>query len=229
MESRNIAIVVAGGKGERIGNEIPKQFLELKGKPIIFYSLKAFEDCEKVDGIIVVIHPEFKNFLREVIEKYKLKKITGVVKSGRTRQESVFNGLMSVKKAKNVLIHDAARPLVSRNLILKIFKSLQHHLGVIPVIPIRDTIVSLENETVSGYHDREKLRAVQTPQGFKFEIILKGHQKAAEEGKWSFTDDASMLLYYKLGKVKSVEGEIHNIKITYPEDLQLAEFLLKSL
>ncbi len=227
MESRNIAIIVAGGSGKRFGRELPKQFLHLKGRRVIEYSIEKFYK-EGFDQIVIASHPDFFEIFSEITSNYPQGKIK-LVKGGKTRQESVYNALQSSVEDNQavVLIHDSARPLVSTGLIQRVVLALKESPAVIPAVKVRESVVKARDSRVISYEDRDTIFLVQTPQGFSAEIIKEAHRRAATENKWDFTDDASMVLHYRLAEVKIVEGESSNIKITYPEDLEVAESILR--
>ncbi len=225
MESRNIAIIVAGGSGTRFGGELPKQFLKLKSRRIIEYSIERFYQTG-FDRIIVSTHPDYFGIVKEIASNYPTGTIE-IVEGGRTRQESVFNALKNIEASRgNVLIHDSARPLVSTELIRRVVSALRENPVIIPTVRVKESVVRAKGTKVVSYEDRNTIFLVQTPQGFVTRIIKGAHERAAEEGRWDFTDDASMVIHYRLAEVKIVEGDPFNIKITYPEDLEIARKLL---
>ncbi len=232
MTMKNIAIIVAGGRGTRVGNRIPKQFMEIKGKKIIEWTISAFDSCRKIDGIVVVIVNEFRDKMEEILLKADFTKKIIIVSGGETRQLSVYNGLKKAEdfNPEHVLIHDAARPLVSRELIERVIVSLENGAGgVVPAIPVRDTLVKAEDSTIKEYIPREGLYLIQTPQGFNFTEIFASHLNALSDGRKEFPDDSSIFRAYSSGKVVIVEGDPANIKITYPGDLRIAEILMNYL
>ncbi len=223
-----LAIIVAGGKGKRIGADISKQYLNISGKPIIVHTLKVFEDSSVIDSIIVVCHPDEVDFCRQnIIKKFGFKKIIKIVKGGKERQDSVRNGLNAVPKSYDItVIHDAVRPFVSRSIIKKSVSEARKAGASVVCVPVKDTIKEVSEGYAAKTLQRQRLWAVQTPQTFKTDIIKEAHKKAFEKGI-NATDDSSLVEI--LGcKVKVVEGSYENIKITTPEDLIIGEEILKN-
>ncbi|MBI5892828.1 MAG: 2-C-methyl-D-erythritol 4-phosphate cytidylyltransferase [Deltaproteobacteria bacterium] len=224
-----IAIIVAGGKGKRIGADISKQYLNISGKPILAHTLKAFEDCNAIDSIIVVCHPSDMEYCKKnIIKKFGFKKVIKIVKGGKERQDSVRNGLDAVPKSCDIVsIHDGVRPFVSQSIIKKSISDTKKAGASVVCVPVNDTIKEVLNGYAAKTLQRQKLWAVQTPQTFKTEIIKKAHKKALEKGIIT-TDDSSLveILGYK---VKVVEGSYENIKITTPEDLIIGEAIANRL
>ncbi|SFB34769.1 2-C-methyl-D-erythritol 4-phosphate cytidylyltransferase [Clostridium frigidicarnis] len=224
---KNSVVIVAGGKGTRMGEEISKQFLEIDQNPILYYTIKAFEDCNEIDEIIVVIGENDINYFNNNIKDiYKFKKLNKVVYGGKERQNSVYNGLKACENCEIVLIHDGARPFVSRNIIKKGIEFAKKYgasaCGVMP----KDTIkVKDKNGLSINTLKRSELVAVQTPQCFKYELIMKAHDYI-QDNDIQVTDDT--MAVELLGKtVYLYEGDYTNIKITTPEDLILANYLVK--
>lgn len=223
----NSAIIVAAGSGLRLGAEKPKQFLEIAGKPILIHTLLKFENCAAVDEIILVLPAvEIENF-QNLAGKYNFKKLAKTVAGGRTRVESVLNGLnaANAETTEIVAVHDGARPLVSSEEISQTIEKASETGAACLVAPVTDTIkeVSAEGEII-GTIDRNCLRRALTPQCFRLEIL----QKAFAQADLSEAATDECFLVEKLGyEITAVEGSARNIKITHPEDLILAENLLK--
>lgn len=224
----NIALIVAGGSGARLGAEIPKQYIEITGKSILQRTIEAFQSHPEIDLIQVVIakeHQEFlkQGFLKTLSENNKLLPVTF---GGENRQESVRFGLEAIKKynPKNVLIHDSVRPFVSHNLLSEIIKKLesQGFKCAIPALKITDSVKEINENIIKRSLPRENLVTVQTPQGFDFELIYDLHNKF--QGK-NCTDD-SALAELAQQNIAIVEGEKSNYKITTIEDLKMAEMEL---
>jgi 2-C-methyl-D-erythritol 4-phosphate cytidylyltransferase len=210
------AIIVAGGSGKRFGGK--KQFINLAGENVLKITVKAF-DIPCINRIVVVVP---KDDVDEVWNCMKeLKKEIKVVPGGPTRYNSVINGLRASGDCDIALIHDGVRPFVTASLIDRVIKGAKEADGCIPVLPVSDTIKIAENGFIKKTIPREHLFSVQTPQAFKMEKILDAHEKAVG-GDLIPTDD-SMLIENAGGRVKIVEGERFNIKITLPEDMVLAE------
>lgn len=221
----NYAIIVAGGKGERMGQHIPKQFLELAGKPILMHTIEKFYNTFPQLKIILALSENQFDYWEELCYKYGFTKIPHqIVAGGKTRFDSVKNALALVKESGIVAVHDGVRPLVSVATITNCFNQAELCGAVIPVVDIVDSLrfVSKQgnaNKSVA----RSCYKSVQTPQCFTTEIILKAYQQDFDE---TFTDDASVV--EKLGyKIDLVEGNTENIKITSPIDIALAETILK--
>lgn len=227
-ELKNYAIILASGTGSRFGSEVPKQFLKINDKTILEYSIEAFEKNSKIDEIIVVITPEYKNLAEEILEKNNYKKVKNLLNGGETRKDSSSIGVESIQeKEANVLIHDCARPFVSQRIINECIESLKTYKAINVAIPAVDTIIEVENRLIKKVLDRSKLMQCQTPQCFKLSIIKKAHELAKEDK--SFTDDCSLVVKYNLSDVYVVEGDVKNIKITYADDIYMAQKILKEI
>lgn len=223
------AIVVAAGSGSRMNAGINKQYMLLGGKPVLAYTLEAFERSELISEIIVVINnEEHKQFEDCILIPYKFSKIKSVTYGGSTRQESVYNGLIKVtEEIEIVAVHDGARPFVTPDIISNSITAAERSGAACTGVPVKDTIKKADqNRIVEETPDREFLWAIQTPQTFKKEILINAHEKAKADG-FSGTDDS--VLVERLGyKVQMVMGSYSNIKITTPEDLAFAEALIMS-
>ena len=224
---KKCAVIVAAGKGKRMMSDINKQFIKLKGKPILFYTLNVFSENPLIDEIILVAaKDEIETIKKEVIEKYNIHKVKNIVIGGDTRQESVYIGLSCIKECEIVLIHDGARPFVDGRIISDGIKFAEIYdacaCGVIP----KDTIkVRGKNGISTGTLDRNSLFSIQTPQCFKYELIFECHKKLRIETN-IVTDDTMVVERY--GKnVYLYEGSYSNIKITTPEDIALAENMME--
>jgi len=215
------AIIVAAGKGKRMGEDIPKQFLLLKEKPILWYTLYAFQ-CSAIDEILLVINPDWEQESSNIAKEFS--KVKYVVFGGKTRQASVWAGLEAIEHTDIVLIHDGVRPFVSKKLIKRVIEGVYKWEAVVPVLPVKETIKWVEGSVIKKTIPRDYLYFAQTPQGFKY-LFLKEAYVQAQIRKWRFTDDASLL--EKIGiRVHVVSGEPYNIKITTPEDLKWAEAII---
>jgi 2-C-methyl-D-erythritol 4-phosphate cytidylyltransferase len=218
------AIIVAAGKGKRMDSQIPKQYLNIAGKTILDTTLYKFEKSNEVDEIILVVNKDEVEYVKSGISPFYAK-ISKVVAGGKTRTESVYQGLKNVgKDCDIVLIHDGVRPFISYNLISTCIENASVYRACVPVIEVMDTIKEISEEgTVVKTLDRKKLRAAQTPQAFDYSLIRECYERAMTENA-DFTDDASIVEYYGY-KVKTIEGLYKNIKITTPLDLRLAEII----
>lgn len=218
----NTAIILAAGQGRRFGRL--KQFIILKGKPVVYYSLFKFSRSPCVDNIIVVTLKSKISYLNKLIKKYNFSKISNVVIGGETRQDSVANALKLILSKGYVAIHDAARPNFSERFIQVGFKLVKKFKAIIPVIPITDTIKMINHNEVIQTIDRNSLYYVQTPQFFELDLIKKAYNFAAQQ-KYNTTDDASLI--EKLGlKVYILKGTKSNIKLTDYEDFILLKKII---
>ena len=221
------AIILAGGKGKRMGSAISKQFIDIKGKPIIYYTLKKFSENKKIDNIIVVLpEDEVKYFKENILKKYELR-INKIVIGGKERQDSVYNALKSLKNSSTdiVLIHDGARPFISERIINEGIKFAEIYGAAAPGVMPKDTIkVKNEKNFSVDTPNRANLVSIQTPQVFKFDEILDCHEKIRYNGEM-VTDDTMVVEKYGYS-VYLYDGEYTNIKVTTPEDLILAERLI---
>ncbi|WP_411169510.1 2-C-methyl-D-erythritol 4-phosphate cytidylyltransferase [Clostridium sp. MB05] len=219
------AIILAGGKGKRMSSKISKQYIELKGKPILYYTLTKFINCKEVDNIILVLPKDEIEFCkREILEIYSLK-VDMIVEGGKERQDSVFNALMEINDSEIILIHDGARPFTSEKIIKDGIKYAKLYGAAAPGVTPKDTIKVVDENGFSKHTpDRKDLFAIQTPQVFKLEVIKECHKKIKEENI-SVTDDTMVVEHYN-NKVYLYNGDYTNIKVTTPEDLILAEKLL---
>lgn len=225
--SKNYAIIVAAGKGKRMGADVNKQFLNIKDKPILYYSLSVFSNDPFVDGIILVCSNNEINYCKEqIVEKYNIKKVIKIVSGGKERQDSVLNGLKAISDCDVVLIHDGARPFVSHKIIEEGIKYAKTYGACTCGVSPKDTIKIKSNDGFSeDTLDRSKLFCVQTPQCFKYDLIMECHERLRQDHAF-VTDDSSVIERYGK-KVYLYEGGYNNIKITTQEDLLIAETILK--
>lgn len=223
----NGVVIVAAGTGSRMNMGINKQFIKLEGKEIIYYTIEKFYRNENIEDIVVVVKEEEAEFFRkEILDKYNFKNIK-IAYGGKERQDSVYNGLKSLDKNCNiVLIHDGARPFVSDKIINKSIEEAKENKAVVVGVPVKDTIKVIDNDNnIVDTPNRSLLWAVQTPQTFDYNLLIKSYEDAFKENFYG-TDDA--MLVERIGyKVKMVEGSYNNIKITTQEDLNLGNQILK--
>lgn len=221
-------IIAAAGMSNRMGSKINKQFIAIGGKPILAHTIEKFERSRYVDEIILVAKEEEIEYCRkEIVKKYKFNKVTNIIRGGKERQDSVYNGILALnEKAEIVLVHDGARPFVKIENIEDGIKGVVEYGACVVGVPVKDTIKVVGNENViSNTPKRDLLWAAQTPQCFYKEILIKGYERAINDG-FLGTDDSSLV--ERIGyDVKMIMGSYENIKITTPEDLILAESLLK--
>ena len=226
------AIVLAAGSGSRMKSKTKKQFMEIKGKPVIWYSLFEFEKS-RVDEIILVTGKEDIDYCKkEIVEKYNLKKIKNVVAGGSERYESVYNGLKEVT-GNIVLIHDGARPLINNEIIERSIEGTIKSDACVVGVPVKDTIKRANKE---GYiidtPNRSELWITQTPQSFKTDLVKMAYKKMKEELEkgnttLNVTDDAMVVEEFTTNQVRFVQGDHKNIKVTTPEDIDIAELFIE--
>ncbi len=220
---KKYAVIVAGGRGLRMGAAVPKQFLPILGKPLLCYAIQAFAATIRGIHIILVLPSDQLNSAKTVLKSYLGNIEVTTVAGGETRYESVQNGLKKVHNDGVVFIHDGVRPLISQDLIQRCYQQAIEKGSAIPVIPVMDSIRILENGS-SHPINREHLRIVQTPQTFMTNIILPAFQ---QEYQASFTDEANVV-EAQGAPVHLIDGALENIKVTTPEDMLIAETLLKA-
>jgi 2-C-methyl-D-erythritol 4-phosphate cytidylyltransferase len=218
---KKIAVIVAGGSGTRMGSGLPKQFIQVNGKPVLYYTLQTFLNSYSDLQIILVLPPDYTAMGQEIIDAWFDKSRIHITTGGDTRFQSVKNGLKLVDKDSIVFVHDAVRCLLTEDLIHRCYEKAAETGTAIPVIASRDS-VRLLNEEGNDAYDRNKVMLVQTPQTFHSRILLPAFQIDFKE---KFTDEATVVEAYGL-KVTLVEGEENNIKITRPVDLLMAEKIL---
>lgn len=217
------AVIVAAGSASRMGG-IDKVMAPLGGEPMILRTVRAFEDCEAVKEIVIVTREDLMGPIAEICSGFT--KIRSVVQGGSSRQESVKLGLLAFsKEVRLAAVHDGARPLVSGELIDKVIRAAHSYGAAAPAIPVKDTIKIFEGGFIAATPDRSTLRAVQTPQVMDRDLLLGALEKAEQEGT-ALTDDCSAVEHIGM-RVRLVEGEERNLKVTTPLDLKIAELLLE--
>jgi len=228
---RTVAVVLAGGSGERFGTPVPKQLLLLAGRPMIEHSVAAFERAPGVDRILVVMAAGHADEVSTLLEAGGYGKLSKVIDGGPTRMESTRRAIAELGEDEcDVLFHDAARPLVSQQIIAAAVAALADHRAVGVAVPLSDTIAVVGDGVMTAIPSRDSLARCQTPQGFRLSVIRRAYQLADADpafGELPATDDCAIVLRYlpELG-VHVVPGSERNIKITYPRDLRFAEALL---
>jgi 2-C-methyl-D-erythritol 4-phosphate cytidylyltransferase len=226
---KTVALIVAGGKSVRFGGEVPKQFRNICGRPMLSWAIESFEKAKSVDQILVVVPEDYMIYTSEkVIDPYDFSKVTKVVAGGESRPESVYNGLQAISDTTDfVAIHDGARPLVTPEDIDKVIVAARKDKAAILAMKATDTVKRVRDSFVISTLERDSLYMAQTPQVFQYSLILDVHREYAEQdGEDPATDDASMV--EKKGfKVRTIEPSSPNFKITSADDLVLAEAILK--
>ncbi len=233
-----IAIVLAGGSGSRMNSEVAKQYLLLKGKEILYYSLKTFQDNKNISDIILVARPEDIDYCRyNIVEKYGFEKIRKICAGGKERYNSVYNGLCLVEELSKdiehevVLIHDGARPFVTHEMIDRSVSNMEFGSACTVGVPVKDTIkiVFEKDGEMFGKEtpDRNTLYQIQTPQTFKYELIRLAYEKMLSDKNHNITDDTMIVELYGGMGCKVIMGSYENLKITTPEDLIFAEKIVE--
>ena len=228
--SKIVCIMLAGGKGKRMGGKVSKQFLLLEGKPVLYYSLKAFEPY--VDEIILVAAAGDEEFCRkEIIDKYNIEKVSAVVTGGAERYLSVYEGLKAARRdgEEYVLIHDGARPFISGETIERIINEVKEKKACITAVPSKDTIkIGDSRNVVESTPDRRSVWVVQTPQAFEYISIVEAYEKAIASGREDITDDSMVMESFGDYDVHFVMGQYDNIKLTTPEDMVIGMAILQA-
>ena len=233
MEARTAAIVLAAGRGSRMKSKIQKQYLLLKGKPVLYYSLKAFEESFIDEIILVTGEEEIEYCRKEIVEKYGFTKVSHIVTGGKERYHSVFCGLQALTDCDYVFIHDGARPFVTEQILERAYETVQKEHACVVGMPVKDTIkLADENGFAKETPRRDLLWMIQTPQVFSYALVktayasfLEREQELLAQGI-KMTDDAMVVETFTDTGIRLVEGSYENIKITTPEDLRIAEALL---
>jgi len=223
-----VALIAAAGKGKRMNARISKPFIPVSGKPILAYTIEKFERCRLIDKIYLIVSREEKELCsRNIILKYNFSKVQELIDGGETRQDSIYNGLKALDKDTDiVVIHDGARPLIEETIIQDSIETAQKYGAAITAIPIKDTVKKCGKDFfINKTLNREEIWRAQTPQTFKYDLILPAYHKAYKD-KCLTTDDAAIIERYG-HKIKLIIGSEENIKITTPFDIIVAENFLK--
>ena len=230
------AVILAAGSGKRMGTDVPKQFLSLCGEPALTWTLRAFEESCVEGMVLVVSSEEAEDFCRrEIIETHGFQKVRAFVRGGAERYDSVWNGLVALTDVMDsasgcVLIHDGARCLVTCDVIERTLSDAKRYGAAVASVPVKDTIKRVDADGFSAETlERKRLRQMQTPQTFSFPLIYEAYRKMVEEEPQPDVTDDAEVLQRMCGKASFLsEGSYENLKITTPEDLLLAEAILKS-
>lgn len=232
MENKKMcsAVIVAAGKGKRFGTDIPKQFTMIDDKPVLYYTLKAFCDSDIIDEVIIVTSEEWIEYCTdEIVRKYGFDKVDGIVLGGETRSDSVKAGVMVCDISSDyVFIHDGARPLVSEEIIKRGYETVVKYDTAVAAIPSSDTVKIADAEgVVLSTPDRKNVWRIQTPQIFKYELILKAYFAMTEEDAKEITDDAMLIERKTDVPVHLFMGSEDNIKITTQQDMEFVSGKIK--
>lgn len=218
----NIAVIFAGGSGKRMNSVArPKQFLELRGKPVMIYTLELFDYHPRIDGIVVVCLEPWIPFLEKQLKKFEISKVTDIVPGGETGQDSIYNGLVAVEQRYgeecNVLIHDGVRPLITAQTITDCIETVAEKGNCITCIPATETFVVTMEDGSLTIPNRSNSLIARAPQCFVLRDIISAHRRAQKEGRHDFIDSCTMMSYYGYN-LNTIIGPMENIKITTPTD-----------
>lgn len=227
---KNTAIVLAGGSGSRMNSDIPKQYIEVNGKPLLAYSLIIMDKSPVIDEIILVARENDIEFCqKEIVAKFNINKVTRIVKGGSERYWSVLEGLKAAS-GEYVWIHDGARPCLSEELLDRLNSDLDEYKATIAAVPSKDTVKIIEDALVKETPDRNNVWMVQTPQVFYKETLIKAYDiMMSQSDVINITDDAMIMECFGTEKVHVTMGEYTNIKVTTPEDILVVEKYLKKI
>jgi 2-C-methyl-D-erythritol 4-phosphate cytidylyltransferase len=216
------AIIPSGGSGKRAGSDVPKQYLKFNDKELLAYTIEVFQNCKTVNEIIVAAQKEYFDLIRSIKNKYGFSKISKIVEGGSERQDSVANALKSIAAEDDdiIVVHDAARPLLTQEVLNNSIECALKHGGCVVAIKARDTLIKKTGDSID-YIDRENIYYIQTPQVFRYNILKKSFENA-EKTKFLGTDE-SMILNNADYNFEIVEGKFENFKITTESDLDLFE------
>jgi 2-C-methyl-D-erythritol 4-phosphate cytidylyltransferase len=219
-------MVLAAGQGKRMKAGRNKQFIELEGKPVIIHTLTVFENDPMCEEIKLVINEKEVSLFKELLATYEIAKVSEMVLGGKERQDSVYNGLLRMENAEIVLVHDGARPFIRQEVIHRLVEKAKLEGAAIVGVPVKDTIKKVNSDLlIMETVERAALWMIQTPQAFQYPILQSAHQRAKEE-QYLGTDESSLV--ERIGiPVHMVEGDYENIKMTTPEDLIVANAILK--
>ena len=228
MNEKCTAVVLAAGQGKRMHSNIQKQFLQIKGHPILYYSLKCFQDCSFIDDIVLVTGEESLSYCKtEIVERYGFSKVMSVTAGGKERYDSVYSGLLQCRDTKYVFSHDGARPFITEEILASGLEKVKETGACVVGMPSKDT-VKLADEAgfVRETPERNCVWTVQTPQIFEYNLIRMAHESIRKKDMSAITDDAMVIEQETGVKVRLSKGSYQNIKITTPEDLAVAEAFL---
>jgi len=244
---KNVAVVLAGGTGSRVGGQIPKQFLPLSGRAVIEYSIETFNNHPSIDEVAVVVHPEWRGKMEEIAAGCGWRKLKKIIDGGNERYMSSLNAIMAYidePDDTNLLLHDSARPMVSAEIVDRVVVALERHEAVGVAIPSTDTVWEVHPDIsgelkVESYEvprfvaripERKLMWRAQTPQAFRLPLIRDAYQRALQNPRFQATDDCGVVRKYMPGtKIAIVEGSERNLKVTIPQDITVLEQMLKKI
>ena len=234
---RNVAIVLAAGSGKRMQSDVKKQYMELEGKPVLYYCMNVFENSPLIDEIVLVTSEEDIAYCKEeIVERFGFTKVKQIVVGGKERYNSVMNGMDAIDECDCVLVHDGARPFVDEAMLERLIESVKENKTAVAAMPSKDTVKIVDNKNVViSTPNRSTVWNIQTPQAFDFVLIRDAYERMKSRElellrmDIKITDDAMVAENFTNAKVQLVEGSYRNIKITTPEDMMLAEMYLKMM
>jgi 2-C-methyl-D-erythritol 4-phosphate cytidylyltransferase len=228
MKPYVVAIVPSAGVGRRFGGAVKKTFVDLKGTPLLVHTLSRLSDIEFISEIIPVLREDDIAMGWELISKYKLDKVRQIAPGGSERQDSINNALKLIDDKCIVMVHDGARPVISGGLVKDLFDNFEGIDGVVPGLAVKETLKEVDADSmVVSTVDREKFRSIQTPQVFRADVLKRAYDEAYSAGFYG-TDDAS-LVERAGGRIKVIEGDLYNIKVTTPEDLDIVALMINRI
>ena len=229
MKKKVIAIVLAAGEGKRMGSGIPKQYMIIKSRPMVYHSLKTFQESDVDEIVLVTGADEIEYCQKYIVERYHFTKVTQIVAGGRERYESGYMGLQPIEDADYVLIHDGARPMINKKIVSDSIEGAMKYGACVVGMPAKDTIKVIdENEYAKETPPRKTLWVVQTPQSFEYQLVKKAYEQLINVEDTTATDDAMVVEKYSGHRVKLIEGSYDNIKVTTPEDVRISRVLFKT-
>lgn len=221
---KTAAIVLAAGQGKRMNSNVQKQYLLIYNKPVIYYTLQAFEQSAVDEVILVTGQDEIEYCRQQIVEQYGFKKVSKVIAGGKERFDSVYQGLRAVWDCAYVLIHDGARPFITPELINANIECVKATGACVTAVPSKDTVkIADEDAFIKETPERAKVWAIQTPQSFEYEMVRRAYERRIEACDDTVTDDAMVVEKFMHRKIKLLMGDYRNIKITTPEDLIIAQ------
>ena len=222
------AIVLAAGRGRRMNSSIQKQFLELQGKPVVYYSLDCFQNSPLIEKIVLVTGKDSLSYCKkEIVDRYHLSKVTEIVPGGKERYDSVYAGLLACENTDFVFIHDGARPFITEEILQRGFQGVKKTGACVVGMPSKDTVkIADHRNCIQETPDRSKIWTIQTPQIFSYTIIRSAYESIRKKDMSNITDDAMVAEQESDVQIQLTEGSYRNINITTPEDLLIAEAFL---
>ncbi len=216
------AIILAAGRGRRMGSDVPKQFLMLDGEPIIVKTLRVFDESPEIDEILLVTSEDYVSYCQsEIVDAYRIKKVRDIIVGGAERYHSVWNALLACEHSDYVMIQDGARPFVTEEILKRVDAAMRTYGTAVVGMPSKDTVKIVDDDGfVAATPDRSHVWTIQTPQAFSYSLIRRANEIMMERGMDGVTDDAMIVEASGLSQVRLVEGSYENIKITTPDDLR---------